>query len=214
MAQTPSLWQGIDVAVRLGARAVEEVRALYRQVQALSREPGPQGPPGPPGNEAPIKRWAEGAVFYQGDRVVKDGSTYQALRDTGREPTHEGDWICTAAKGADAVEPEHCGLYAPSGSYRRLSIVALDGGSYWAIKDDPGPCPGDGWRQLVQRGKPGQRGDRGERGERGLRGETVKQVGWREDLDNYRAFPLYSDGTEGPALPLHKFFERYHLERA
>ena len=161
MAQTYTLWQAIDAAVRLSVRAVEEVRALSRQA-------GPQGEAGkegPPGKLPITKAWMD-RVYDEGETVTRDGNLYQALVRTGKEPGYS-DWQLLVPKGADALEPEHCGLYDPSRIYRRLSIVALDGGAFWAIKDDPGPCPGDGWRNLVQRGKPGQRGEKGDRGERG-----------------------------------------------
>lgn len=50
------------------------------------------------------------------------------------------------------------GTFDPQKTYARLDIVALDGGSFAARRDNPGPCPGDGWQLLVQRGKPGRDG--------------------------------------------------------
>ena len=46
-------------------------------------------------------------------------------------------------------------------------MVALNGGSFISLRDDPGQCPGDGWQLLVTRGKPGPKGDDGQRGPAG-----------------------------------------------
>lgn len=56
------------------------------------------------------------------------------------------------------------GTYAADASYSALDVVALDGGSFAAKRDKPGPCPGDGWQLLVQRGKPGRDGKHSHRG--------------------------------------------------
>ncbi len=47
----------------------------------------------------------------------------------------------------------------------------MAGGScFVARRNDPGPCPGDGWQLIAQRGQRGEAGLRGERGEPGHRG--------------------------------------------
>jgi hypothetical protein len=51
-------------------------------------------------------------------------------------------------------------------------VVAHNGSEWRAVKDDPGPLPGDGWMLSAKgvkgdKGMPGNRGERGERGERG-----------------------------------------------
>jgi hypothetical protein len=72
--------------------------------------------------------------------------------------------------------------------YPALAVVSLNGSSYFALQDDPGPCPGEGWQLLSPRGKagpPGAKGDRGERGDagppgpagRGLRDATISEDG-------------------------------------
>lgn len=38
------------------------------------------------------------------------------------------------------------GTYDADGEYKRLNIVALNGGAFIARKDDPGACPGKGGR--------------------------------------------------------------------
>lgn len=61
------------------------------------------------------------------------------------------------------------GTYDPDAadSYKMFDIVALDGSSFIALEDRPGPCPGEGWQLLASAGKRGTRGFPGEKGERG-----------------------------------------------
>lgn len=138
---------------------------------------GADGKDGAPGKLAIVKIWTPG-VTYESEVRSHNGATYQALRDTGTEPGGE-DWICIAAagqNGKDADEIEVRGTWDASSVYRRLNIVALNGGAFIARKDDPGPCPGEGWQVIAMRGKPGEKGlpgARGERGERGLAGPAV-----------------------------------------
>jgi hypothetical protein len=98
--------------------------------------------------------------------------------------------------------PKVCGTYRAGETYKYLNIVALNGGSFIARADDPGPCPGDGWQLLVsasRAGKLGPKGERGESGRRGLPGRVASTIrGWQIDPARYRATPLMSDGSEGP----------------
>jgi len=64
------------------------------------------------------------------------------------------------------------GRWNAEASYRAMDVVACNGSEWRAIKDDPGPLPGDGWMLSAKgskgdKGMPGNRGERGERGERG-----------------------------------------------
>ena len=92
---------------------------------------------------------------------------------------------------------------------KALDIVALNGGSFIAKKDNPGPCPGAGWQLIASQGK---RGDKGERGLQGIPGVPVFIQKWRLDRDNYIAVPVMSDGREGPPLELRSLFEQFHTE--
>ena len=66
-----------------------------------------------------------------------------------------------------------------------------------------------------QPGPPGERGEPGPPGRRGERGEAAPTiVSWQLDQARYRAIPFLSDGTPGPELNLHPFFEAYHDELA
>lgn len=137
---------------------------------------GTDGRDGKDGKLPLVKAWADG-VHYQGDAVTHDGATWQAVRDTGRAPPHE-DWICLAKAGRDGEDGRSFtvrGTWGEAVEYRALDVVALNGGAFVARKDEPGPCPGDGWQMIAMQGKPGRPGERGigARGERGEAGPPV-----------------------------------------
>ena len=195
-----------------------KIEALQRQLDDLKwvvAQPGPQGPPGKDGKLPVVKIFQNDTVYYTGDVVICDGSTYQALRDTGQNVNH-ADWICLARAGHDALTPTIRGTFGTSGKYKKLDIVALDGAALIARRDNPGSCPGDGWQLLSRQGRPGRPGERGERGPRGERGEKGESgatvIWWQLDPERYRISPLMSDGKVGPMLELRPLFERYHEE--
>src|SRR5262245_10570160 len=170
---------------------------------------GPRGEEGPPGKLPIVKLWTPETVYYAGDVVAYDGGTYQAKRDTGQPPTH-ADWICLATAGRDGNSITVRGTFDESASYRRLDVVALNGGSFVALKDVPGPCPGSGWQLLASQGKrgvAGARGERGAKGDPGLSGVTI--CDWKIDRARYVATPVISDGSEGPPLELRGLFEQF-----
>jgi len=178
---------------------------------------GPPGPPGEPGKLPAGKAWASEGVHYAGAVVTHLGALWQATRDTGQAPPH-GDFICLAAAGRDGITPRVRGLFAEAEQYRALDIVALNGGSFIACKDNPGPCPGEGWQLVASQGKRGSAGEAGPRGEIGARGpkgdkgEAGRSVlGWRIDRASYRVIARMSDGQEIP-LELRELFEQFHSE--
>lgn len=138
---------------------------------------GERGEQGPEGRLPVVRTWSEG-VHYEGAVVAHAGATWQAVRDTGREPPHD-DWACLAQAGADGLDGRSFtirGTYAAETEYRALDVVALNGASFAARRDDPGACPGDGWQLIAAQGKagrPGERGPMGPKGERGLPGASV-----------------------------------------
>jgi hypothetical protein len=177
-------------------------------------EPGPEGAagaPGPQGTLPVVCLWTDG-VHYRGDVRAHRGATWQAFRDTAREPGAAGDdWILLAAAGRDAAEGEVHGQFEPGRDYRKFDLVCFDGCEWRARCDDPGPLPGAGWALSAVQGKRGGKGERGERGEKGAAGPAGATISdWI--VDGYCATPLLSDGTLGPSLELRRFFELYHGE--
>jgi hypothetical protein len=94
------------------------------------------------------------------------------------------------------------GTFAPTASYVRGDMVALDGGSFIARKDNPGTCPGAGWQLMA---KQGARGIAGPEGKRGPPGNII--VGWIVDRSTFRVTPKLSDGSLGVPLELRALFE-------
>jgi len=188
----------------------EVVARLQREWEKGAMGPpgpsGPRGEQGPPGKLPLVKLWMAETVFYAGDVVAYDGGTYQAKRDTGQPPSH-ADWICLATAGRDGNSITVRGTFDETAEYRCLDVVALNGGSFIARKDAPGPCPGSGWQLLASQGKRGVSGARGERGPTGLSGATIRD--WKIDRARYVATPLMSDGREGPPLELRGLFEQF-----
>jgi hypothetical protein len=177
--------------------------------------PGPsglRGEEGPPGKLPLVKLWTPETVYYAGDVVAYDGGTFQAKRDTGQTPAH-ADWVCLATAGRDGGSITVRGTFDATAEYRRLEVVALNGGCFIARKDAPGPCPGSGWQLLASQGKRGVAGARGERGERGPKGDPglsgVAICDWKIDRARYVATPVMSDGREGPPLELRGLFEQF-----
>ena len=189
-------------------------------------EPGARGEPGEQGERGEqgeagllpvVKAFTPGIVHYRSEVVFFEGGTYQAQRDTGQTPPH-ADWITLASAGRDGRSPQVCGTFKDDGDYKLLDIVAFNGGSFIARRDDPGPCPGPGWQLLTSPGKrgdkgpQGQRGEKGERGDQGERGATIVIRDWKLDRENYLAVPIMSDGEEGPPLALRGLFEQFQGE--
>ena len=52
--------------------------------QPADAKEGPRGEAGPPGKIEGVRPYVEDMVHYEGDIVVREGSTYQARRDTSR----------------------------------------------------------------------------------------------------------------------------------
>jgi len=173
--------------------------------------------PPPPAKFPTIKAWSEDTIYHEGDIVAFAGSCYQAQRDTARAPDASDDWVCVVAAGAGFTVR---GTYDSAEEYKRFDIVIINGSSFTALKDNPGPCPDSGdWHLLASRGSRGQRGADGERGPRGEKGEhgapgadALTITSWMLDRARYRAIPMMSNGKPGPELDLRGLFEQFQLE--
>lgn len=109
-----------------------------------------------PGRFPVAKAYAEG-VSYAGDVVTHKGATWQALRDTGREPPHE-DWACLSARGEPGQVGKSMvvrGTFDPTEAYAALDVVTRNGSGWVAKHDNPGDCPGDGWQLIASKGGKG-----------------------------------------------------------
>jgi hypothetical protein len=200
------------------ASRLEEERDFWREVTAGAiakalddAPPGPQGPPGPAGKLPSVRVWKNGQVAYEDEVLTFDGASFQALRDTGQEPGGT-DWVQIARAGRDGIIPQLRGTYDPKETYKRFDIVALNGSSFIAHKDDPGECPGPGWQLHASAGRSGGRGERGEQGARGMqgpKGDPVSITGWEIDAASYTATPILSGGQKGPPLQLRDLFKQF-----
>src|SRR5262249_433835 len=129
---------------------IEVMGEVVAQLQHDAQMRGPPGPSGPRGEEGPpgklpiVKLWTPETVYYAADVVAYDAGTSQARREPGQPPRH-APWTCLATAGRDGKTIAVRGTFDQSVSYRRLDVVALNGGSFIALKDAPGPCPGSGW---------------------------------------------------------------------
>lgn len=186
--------------------------------RGLPGSEGAAGKDGAPGQLSAAQAFVDGAVHYEGTLVTHQGGTYQARCDTAKAPPNE-DWVCIAACGQNAVMPKIIGTYCEGEPYGFMNIVALNGSSFVARVDDPGPCPGEGWQLIASAGKQGKAGAPGERGEAGLRGErgpagekAAAIVGWKIDRERYSATPIMSDNSEIEPLQLRSLFEQFHTE--
>ena len=89
----------------------------------------------------------------------------------------------TGDRGAEGRSFAIRGTWSEGEAYRELDVVALNGASFGARRDDPGPCPGEGWQMIAAQGKRGNAGERGAgaRGERGLPGPPAVALDVNEE---------------------------------
>jgi len=93
------------------------------------------------------------------------------------------------------------GTHNPRDEYRIGDLVAKDGASFVARKDNPGPCPGEGWQLMARQGG---RGIAGPRGERGKDAPVIEK--WLVNRQDFTVRPIYSNGIFGPVLELQELF--------
>jgi hypothetical protein len=165
-----------------------------------------------------VKAWAEGDVHYEADVVFHNGSTWQAVRDTGREPG-QADWVMLARAGLDAQPFNIRGTFSETiADYKKFDVVALNGSSFVARSDTPGACPGPGWQLVASAGRPGKPGPKGDRGEKGLQGSKGDAgdapiiLAWKIDRESFAVTPIMSDHSEVPPIELRELFEQYQIE--
>ena len=181
--------------------AVIELRAAVatRLAEVRDGEPGPAGPPGEAGERG-----------LPGEAIQGPPGETGAPGATGT-PGEAGPAGPAGPDGPAGREWEPRGLFDPAIEYRFGEVVTLDGGAFVAAIDNPGPCPGPGWKQLVTRGKAGKPGERGPAGAAGPAGPAGPAIiDWK--IEGYLAIPIMSDGSECAPLSLRGYFERYDGE--
>ena len=213
----------------IGEQGIQGERGLEGPagINGKDGQDGERGPEGAPGKLPMVKQWAPG-VFYEGDVCTHKGSLYQAIQDTGQEP-HPlvASWVCLAASGIDGKDGRD-GIdgkdgqsltiretFDPKQKYEALDVVTLDNRWFVAKHDDPGDCPGPGWKAGPGIGKTGRPGERGAKGEPGPKGETGKAfeiARWEIVTARYEAIPIMTDGSHGPTIHLRELFARYQEE--
>jgi hypothetical protein len=102
----------------------------------------------------------------------------------------------------------HRGAYDAGTSYARHDVAMLDGSSFIATRDCPGPCPGDGWRLLASCGR------RGQRGPIGRSADAPRWVDVAFDAETLSFVPRLSDGSLGSVISLRRLFACLTIDRA
>jgi hypothetical protein len=168
--------------------------------------------PPPPAKFQTIRAWQPDTIYHEGAIVAFAGGTWQAQRDTGKAPGTK-DWVALAVAGRDGRTPRVRGTYSADATYQALDLVMRESSSFISTRDDPGPCPGDGWQMIAcggKRGAAGEKGERGPRGDAGASGATI--CDWKIDRARYVATPVMSDGSDGPPLELRGLFEQFFAD--
>jgi hypothetical protein len=169
--------------------------------ETIKGDAGPPGETGPQGDSIQGEKGDAGEAGAPGrdgvDGIGRDGERGEPGRD-----------------GADGRSFNIRDTYDPAESYKQLDVVTLNATWFVARADDPGPCPGPGWKA----GPTARRGEKGERGERGIRGEpgppAPSIVEWDIRAKTYEAVPVLSDGTRGRPIALRALFEQFQAESA
>jgi hypothetical protein len=184
----------------------QEIAALRKEVAALEQRLLAR-----PGKLPVAKTWKSETVTYQGEIVTFDGAAYQARRDSAQKPGG-ADWVCVARAGRDARTPVVRGTFDTREQYRELDVVAFDGATWIARRDNPGLCPGDGWQLAAKQGRTGRPGPRGPRGEKGDRGPAIMPAIVNSKIDeNYNLVVLRADDSL-EVIPLRAAFERFFAD--
>lgn len=148
-----SLWQAINVAITLGMRAIEEVRAL-------ARDGGKPGPPGLGFDDLTIEHDGERAFTF---RLAREGIVPKV-------------WVFSVPAQI------YRGVYREGEAYDR-GDTATWSGSLYHCNEPTTAKPGSGaasWTLAVKRGQdgnPGKPGAKGDPGTPGRAGRDLTQVG-------------------------------------
>lgn len=185
---TPLIERLVDERVQ--AESLSEVVKQAAQ-EAVAAIPAPKD--GLDGKVDRAEPWAMG-VHYARQVRTHAGGTWQAIKDTASEPPHP-DWQCLSAPGAQGPAMEVRGAFDGDSSYRAHDVVLLNGSSFVAVQNEPGACPGPGWKLLASAGGRGKQGDPGKPGAPGKPGRDGSDV-IALHLDGARIVLTMADGVE------------------
>lgn len=157
------------------ARVIERLDDYGNVVRFPAPTAGPPGPPGEPGRDGrdglPGQNGEPGAP---GERGERGEAGERGLDGAAGAPGSAGE---RGAPGEPAYPGRACGAWDAAAEYRAMDVVAWNGSEWRAVKDDPGPLPGDGWRL----GAKGSRGKPGEAGKPGKPGAKVAELVLADD---------------------------------
>ena len=144
----------------------------------------------------------DGWVNFIESRLLQERQSERALLTEIIAALQRGFEATVKAAIETALARRIRGTHDPKAEYFANDLVAKDGASFVAKRNNPGPLPGDGWQLLARQG---QRGVAGERGAPGR--DAPRFVGWVVDRGAFTVAPKLSDGSTGPVLELRALFE-------
>jgi hypothetical protein len=121
------------------------------------------------------------------------------------------DDILNQCKAAitEALSQRIRGTFDGKASYSAHDVVAHDGASFIARKDNPGGCPSEGWQLMARQG---QRGIAGPKGPPGKDAPVIQK--WLVNRGDFTVTPIFSDGRFGPVLNLQELFAPSQADEA
>ena len=137
-------------------------------------------------------------LHKRGSIVKHLGGTWQSISENDEEPTESSKEWRLIANGLKSVEMqgshilikmsndeefktkvalEAKGAFDPEEKYEFLDVVMKSNNSWLATCDNPGECPGEGWKLFAKQGKTGKQGEsiKGESG-KSIKGEPGKSI--------------------------------------
>jgi len=143
----------------------------------------------------------DGWVNFIESRLLQERQSERALLTEIIAALQRGFEATVKAAIETALARRIRGTHDPKAEYFANDLVAKDGASFVAKRNNPGPLPGDGWQLLARQGQ------RGVAGERGAPGRDAPRItGWVVDRSAFTVAPKLSDGSTGPVLELRELF--------
>jgi hypothetical protein len=119
------------------------------------------------------QRWLDGAI--ENERNVMTEVIGEVVADLERKIKNLELGLATATGALDVLRGKGVpgcfhvrGTHDARSTYNYLDVVAYNGASWVATRDNPGDVPGPGWQLLASQGSRGVRGERGPAGPAGV----------------------------------------------